>query len=149
MMIDPAIKAAGVISVLSNLAPKAVTQMVNMLHHGDIDGGRTLHKALTPLFDLVTVKTMEATPYGEVSCRARNPLAIKTLMAVLGMPAGPCRRPLGKMTRKGFDFVLQTARKVWRENPEILKPAADFFGVKIAERLDNPKFHENLFYSAY
>ncbi len=104
---------------------------------------------MTPLFDLVTVKTKERTPHGEVVCRARNPLAVKTLMRLLGMPAGPCRPPMGKMTRAGLDVVLATARKVWRDTPEILKPIADFFRVDIAERLDNPKYQEGLFYREY
>jgi len=102
-----------------------------------------------PLFDLVTVKTSEATPHGDVVCRARNPLAIKTLMALLGMPSGPCRRPLGMMTRQGLDVVVEVARKVWRDNPEILQPVADHFGVNIEERLDNPKYREGLCYSEY
>jgi 4-hydroxy-tetrahydrodipicolinate synthase len=97
----------------------------------------------------VTVTTQERTAYGEVACRARNPLAIKTFMALLGMPVGPCRRPLGKMTRKGLDFVLAVGRRVQSEHPEILKPVADFFGVDINERLDNPKYLEGLFYKSY
>ena len=105
--------------------------------------------AVSPLFDLVTVKTMETTPWGDVLCRARNPLAIKTLMALLGMPSGPCRQPLGRMSRKGLDVVLAVARKVWSKNPEILKPIADFFDVDIADRLDNAKFQEGLYYTEY
>jgi 4-hydroxy-tetrahydrodipicolinate synthase len=102
-----------------------------------------------PLFGLVTVKTMEATPWGDVVCRARNPLAIKTFMALLGMPSGPCRQPLGRMSRQGLDKVLAVARQVWTRNPEILQPIADFFNVDIAERLDNPKYQEGLYYQAY
>jgi 4-hydroxy-tetrahydrodipicolinate synthase len=96
----------------------------------------------------VTVKTTESTPHGDVVCRARNPLALKTLMRLLGMPSGPCRAPMGKMTRKGLDVVLDAARKVWTENP---KSAArgDFFGVNIAERLDDPQYQEGLYYSEY
>ncbi|MDA8141623.1 MAG: 4-hydroxy-tetrahydrodipicolinate synthase [Desulfobacteraceae bacterium] len=149
MMTDPAIGAAGVISVVSNIAPKAMTDMVARLAAGDRNGAEQLLKKVTPLFDLVTVKTKERTPHGEVVCRARNPLAVKTLMRLLGMPAGPCRPPMGKMTRAGLDVVLATARKVWRDTPEILKPIADFFRVDIAERLDNPKYQEGLFYREY
>jgi 4-hydroxy-tetrahydrodipicolinate synthase len=147
MMNDPEIKAAGVISVASNVAPKAMSQLVELLRKGDNKGVQEINDAVSPLFDLVTVKTKEKTPWGEVVCRARNPLAIKTFMALLGMPAGPCRQPLGKMSRNGFDKVLGVARKVWTENPEILKPIETFFGVDIAERLDNPKYREGLFYS--
>jgi 4-hydroxy-tetrahydrodipicolinate synthase len=149
MMTDPAIGAAGVISVVSNIAPDAVTRLVKLMAAGDQAGAESLLKAIEPLFDLVTVKTTEHSPYGEIVCRARNPLAIKTVMRLLGMPSGPCRPPLGKMTRAGLDKVLSIVRKVWAENPEIMQPIGDFFNVDIAERLDDPKYQEGLYYSAY
>jgi 4-hydroxy-tetrahydrodipicolinate synthase len=149
MMTDPDIKASGVISVVSNIAPFAVAQMVKLLQVGDTAEAENLQNALDPLFGLVTVKTNEQTPYGEVSCRARNPLPIKTLMMVLGMPSGYCRKPLGKMTKKGFETVIETAKKVQAENPDILKPVAEFFKIDIEERLNNPSYHEGLYYSQY
>jgi 4-hydroxy-tetrahydrodipicolinate synthase len=149
MMTDPAIAAAGVISVASNVAPKAMTELIGLLEAGDRERAEVLKKALEPLFGLVTVTTRESTPHGEVSCRARNPLAIKTFMALLGMPVGPCRRPLGKMTRKGLDYVVSVGRQVQSRNPEILRPLAEFFGVDIDERLDNPVYREGLAYEDY
>ncbi|MGD8338338.1 MAG: 4-hydroxy-tetrahydrodipicolinate synthase, partial [Desulfobacterales bacterium] len=110
---------------------------------------RHLFSALEPLFGLVTVKTMEKTPYGEVVCRARNPLAVKALMSILGMPSGGCRQPLGKMTRNGIDLVLRAARTVQNANPEIFKPVEDFFGVNISERLEDPSKWEDLYYKEY
>ncbi|MBR9981492.1 MAG: 4-hydroxy-tetrahydrodipicolinate synthase [Desulfatitalea sp.] len=149
MMTDPAIAAAGVISVASNIAPGAVSQLVAKLMTGDREGASALLEGLAPLFSLVTVKTTESTPHGEVVCRARNPLALKTLMRLLGMPSGPCRPPLGKMTRKGLDVVLAAGRKMWTDHPEILQPIETFFGVTIADRLDDPQYQEGLYYSEY
>jgi 4-hydroxy-tetrahydrodipicolinate synthase len=149
MMSDPAITAAGVISVASNVAPKAVTEMVTLLGADRPAEARTLAAKLEPLFNLVTVKTVEQTPFGEVTCRARNPLAYKTLMAVLGMPSGGCRPPLGKMTANGLNRVLEAARSVLLHSPEILTPVADFFGVDIEERLENPKHRAGLCYEGY
>ena len=149
MMQDPLIRAAGVISVASNVVPGAVTQMVKLLEQGEPEKAQKLLTALEPLFGLVTVSTMEQTPFGEVVCRARNPLGIKTLMSVLGMPAGGCRQPLGKMTRNGLNVVLEAARKVQTNNPELFQPIADFFNVDIAERLENSASWENLCYEAY
>jgi 4-hydroxy-tetrahydrodipicolinate synthase len=149
MMQDPQINGAGVISVASNIAPKAVTEMVQFLEDGKLPEAENLLKALDPLFNLVTIITKEETPYGEVVCRARNPLGIKTLMAVLGMPAGGCRQPLGKMTQNGLETVLSTARKVQNDNPEILKPIADFFNVDIEDRINNPSSWRGLFYEEY
>lgn len=149
MMTDPQINAAGVISVASNVAPKAVTQMVYLLQQGNDTEGQKLADALDPLFNLVTVKTTENTPYGAVVCRARNPLAIKTLMTVLGMPAGGCRQPLGKMTKHGLETVLSAARIVQTKNPEIFDPISDFFGINIAQRLEDPSVWKQLCYKEY
>ena len=149
VMTDPAINAAGVISVISNIAPKAIIDMVILLNQGDVAEAEALATALKPLFNLVTVKTRENTAYGIVTCRARNPLAVKTLMNILGMPAGICRRPLGKMTKNGVETVLSVIRQVQSDNPEILAPAAEFFNIDIEERIQNSAYWERLSYSEY
>ncbi len=149
MMTNPAIKAAGVISVASNIAPKAVKEMVQLFKQGKRVEAEAKMNAAKPLFEIVTVKTQEETPYGKVSCRARNPLATKTLMNILGMPAGPCRPPLGKMTKAGIDVVLRAARTVWKSNPEVLTPIADFFKVDVEARLYDEGLVEGLTYSDY
>jgi len=149
MMTDSGILAAGVISVVSNVVPAAMAKMVRLLSQKNNTDARILKEALETLFDLVTVKTLETTPYGEVVFRARNPLAIKTLMAILGMPSGGCRRPLGKMTQKGLEKILSAARTVQKANPELLKPVADFFGVNVEERLNTPVYWKDLAYDNY
>jgi 4-hydroxy-tetrahydrodipicolinate synthase len=149
MMVNPGIKAAGVISVASNVAPKATAEMVSLLNAGRQSEAEKLMHKLQPLFNLVTVKTTEQTPYGEVVCRARNPMSYKVLMQILGMPSGMCRPPLGKMTQKGLQTVLDAARKVQSTAPEILKPVAEFFNVDIAERLENKKHWKELAYAEY
>jgi 4-hydroxy-tetrahydrodipicolinate synthase len=149
MMTDTAIAAAGVISVITNVAPKGVVDMVRLLMEGRVEAAGQLKEALDPLFGLVTVSTQETSPYGDVLCRARNPLAIKALMSILGMPSGGCRRPLGKMSRNGLNKVLEAARTVQARNPEILAPIAEFFKVDIEERLGNPAFAEGLCYDSY
>lgn len=149
MMTDPGIQAAGVISVASNVVPGPVSEMVRLLEEKKWDAARILAEALAPLFGLVTVKTMESTPYGEALCRARNPLAIKTLMAVLGMPSGGCRPPLGKMTTAGLEKVRSAARTVQGKNPEFFEPIARFFHVDIESRLVDPASWEGLAYTSY
>lgn len=149
MMTDPGIKAAGVISVVSNVAPRALSEMVRLLNQGQQPEAQALLQKLEPLFGLVTVKTTEQTPYGEVECRARNPLGLKTLMSILGMPSGNCRRPLGKMTRNGIEKVIEIAQSVYANAPEIFQPLADFFKVDIADRLENPVYREGLYYESY
>jgi 4-hydroxy-tetrahydrodipicolinate synthase len=149
MMTDPSIAAAGAISVVSNIAPKAMSDLVRLLAGNETEAAKTLADALNPLFGLVTVKTMEKTPYGDVVCRARNPLALKTLMQLLGLPAGPCRQPLGKMSRAGLDAVVNIAKTVQSKNPEILAPLAEFFNVDIDARLNDLRLLEGLYYPTY
>jgi len=60
-----------------------------------------------------------------------------------------CRQPLGKMTRNGLETVLSAVRKVQADNPEILKPVAEFFNVDIEQRLNNPSSWDGLFYEEY
>lgn len=149
MMTDPEIMASGVVSVASNVAPGPVAEMVKLLEQGNQAEAKKILSALEPLFGLVTIKTKEKTPYGEVVCRARNPLGIKTLMSILGMPSGGCRRPLGQMTKNGLEKVIEAAQKIQFNNPEIFKPVSDFFGVDIDERLNSLSSREGLYYEKY
>ncbi|MGB9959246.1 MAG: 4-hydroxy-tetrahydrodipicolinate synthase [Candidatus Bathyarchaeales archaeon] len=146
MMTDAEIKASGVISVISNIAPAAVQKMTSLVLEGKTSEAKNLCEKLNPLFQIVTVKTAEETPFGNAIVKARNPLPCKTLMNVLGMPSGPLRPPLGKMTRKGFEIVLNAAREVYEKSPEILKPVEDFFDVDLSERLYKEKFWKGLTY---
>jgi 4-hydroxy-tetrahydrodipicolinate synthase len=149
MMTDPDVAAAGVISVVSNIAPKAMSDLVNLLAEKEFQAAETLANALKPLFGLVTVTTKEQSPFGEVVCRARNPLALKTLMRMFGVPSGPCRQPLGKMSRAGLDHVVNIAKTVQSKNPEILSPLAEFFNVDIDARLNDRGLMEGLYYQSY
>jgi len=146
MMSSPQIKASGVISVISNIVPAAVQEMVQALISGKTLRALEVAKALDPLFKIVTVKTDEDTPYGPRTVKARNPLPCKTLMSVLGMPSGPCRQPLGKMTEAGLGLVLQETRKVYEANPWILEPVEKFFDVDLNERLYNKRYLKDLCY---
>ncbi len=149
MMTDPDIAAAGVISVVSNIVPRAMSDLVRLLAEKEIEGAKELAAALKPLFGLVTVNTMEQSPYGEVLCRARNPLALKTLMQLLGLPSGPCRPPMGKMTRAGLAMVVNIAKTVQSKTPELLAPLAEFFNVDIDARLNDARLLEGLYYPSY
>ncbi len=148
MMKNPQIRACGVISVASNVAPGPIQRLTELLNDGD-PAADELAADLQPLFGIVTVTTTESSPYGPVQCKARNPLAIKTLMNLLGMPAGPCRRPLGRMTRAGIEVVVQAARQTLANDPSILEPVARFFEVDIEARLKDSRLVEKLTYASY
>jgi len=146
MMTDDAIRACGVVSVISNVAPAAVGNMARAVLDGRAEEAESLAGALAPLFDIVTVKTREQSDWGPRLCKARNPLPIKTLMRLLGMPVGPVRRPLGRMTPAGLEKVIAAAASVWQDNPEVLEPVAAAFEVDIEERLSAPEHREGLTY---
>jgi len=151
MMTDPMIRAGGVISVTSNLAPGAVVKMVGAALRGDADEAKKLAEELKPLFSIVTVKaeSVRILPDGDkttVQDRFRNPLPVKTAMRALGMPAGPARPPLGKMTREGVDVVRNTLKSVWEESPHVLEPINTFYGTDIEKRLNDDKVWEPLAY---
>jgi 4-hydroxy-tetrahydrodipicolinate synthase len=147
VMADEQIRACGAISVMSNIAPASMTQMVELLNQGKTEDAVAIQTALSPLLDVVVITTEEESTYGPVTCRARNPLPLKTMMQILGMPAGPCRAPLGKMTQKGFDMALSALKKVQADNPEILAPVASFFNLDIDARLNDSAAHKNLWYN--
>lgn len=141
MMTDPAIRGSGVISVVTNVAPRAVEELTRSILAGKRDRAEELGRALAPLFGIVTVSVVDerrvAGATVRVKDRFRNPVPIKTLMNGLGMPAGSARAPLGRMTRAGVQIVRDAARTVWHDHPEILAPIEDHYEVNIAARLED------------
>ena len=151
MMTDEKIKASGVISVVSNIVPGPLNEMVSALLNGEIEKGKTLASKLKPLFSIVTVKaeTERVLKNGKkikVIDRFRNPLAIKTAMMAMGLPSGHPRNPLGKMTKEGINIVKNALLEVLNKNPEILEPIASFYNVDVEARLKSEKSWENLSY---
>jgi 4-hydroxy-tetrahydrodipicolinate synthase len=149
LMSDQAVRCSGVISVISNVVPAPVQMMVQAALGGDWERAQKTAAGLQPLFGLITIKTEESSQLGPVSVRARNPLPIKTIMSVLGMINGPCRSPLGRVTKQALEMILQTLRFVWASNPEYLEPIEQSFDVSIADRLEMPRYWEGLAYGGY
>ncbi len=75
-----ALGGTGVISVASNVAPGAVSDMVEALNAGDFERGRELHYELLPLFRALFVET--------------NPIPVKTAASLLGLCSDEMRLPL-------------------------------------------------------
>lgn len=149
MMLDPEIKSIGAISVMSNIAPKAYSELVQLALNGKNEAAKVLDLKLKPLNDLVTFKTQEVTPHGEVVFRARNPLPVKAMFDILGVFPGECRPPLGKLTLKAGAVVLKALQDVNRGAPEILAPLGEFFGVDITARLANKNVLKTVCYESY
>jgi 4-hydroxy-tetrahydrodipicolinate synthase len=100
---------------------------------------------------MITVKaeTERVLPNGSrvmVQDRFRNPIAIKATMQVLGMPAGPCRKPLGKLSTAGADVIRKVLRKVLKHTPELLEPVGRFYNSDIEARLRDDAIWQSLVY---
>jgi 4-hydroxy-tetrahydrodipicolinate synthase len=145
-MRDDSIVCSGAISVISNVAPRAVEDLTEAALAGNLEEADRLGAALQPLFAMVTVKSEENTAFGSVPVKARNPLPVKTMMNILGMDVGPCRGPLGLVTKRGLNHILEGLRKVWARNPEILEPIERAFDVSIDKRLRDARYWNGLAY---
>ena len=140
MMTRNDIRASGVISVMSNIVPGPVGEMVKAIQSGNRERANRLKDILDPLFKVVTVNTVESYEGFEVPCKFRNPLAIKTMMKGLGLPSGPSRPPLGKMTPKGVEIVRNALKEVYEKDREMFRPLQEFYRINIEERLSNDRF---------
>jgi 4-hydroxy-tetrahydrodipicolinate synthase len=140
MMTRNDIHASGVVSVMSNIVPGAVGEMVKAIRDGNMERANRMKDILDPLFKVVTVNTIESYEGFEVPCKFRNPLAIKTMMKGLGLPSGPCRPPLGKMTPKGVEVVRNALKEVYEKDKEVFWPLQEFYKINIEERISNDKY---------
>ncbi|MEA2081216.1 MAG: 4-hydroxy-tetrahydrodipicolinate synthase [Elusimicrobiota bacterium] len=135
MMASPKIKARGVVSVLTNIVPAAISRMCEAGLSGRYGEAEEIHKKLRPLLEVITVTTARTEEIkGEqykVMDKFRNPVPVKTLMSALGMPSGGFRAPLGSMTPSGVLTVRSALKSVWLLSPEILKPIEGFYGTDI------------------
>ncbi len=84
----------GVISVASNIAPGAVSDMVRALLEGDFERGRELHYDLLPLFRALFVET--------------NPIPVKTAASLLGLCSDEMRLPLIPMSGENLRRLQET-----------------------------------------
>ena len=94
-----AVGAKGVISVISNIAPKRMAELVRLALEGKYAEARQVHTELFPLIRaLMKVET--------------NPSPIKTAMNLLGMGAGPVRLPLSEPDGAGKAFLEKLLKSV-------------------------------------
>ena len=84
----------GLISVISNLLPLKVTSMVNAALDGKFNEARSLHYQLLPLMKAAFLET--------------NPVPIKQALEWAGLPAGPARLPLGKLSPANREILKKT-----------------------------------------
>src|SRR3712207_6056785 len=95
-----ALGGTGVISVASNVAPAAVSDMVEALISGDWYRGRELHYQLLPLFRALFLET--------------NPIPVKTAASLLGLCGDEMRLPLVPMSGEN----MATLQRVMEETSQ-------------------------------
>ncbi|MBE7078102.1 MAG: 4-hydroxy-tetrahydrodipicolinate synthase [Clostridiales bacterium] len=78
-----AVGGAGVISVVSNIAPKAVKELCTLIENGNLSEAAALNDKLLPLANACFVEV--------------NPIPVKEGMNIIGFNAGTPRAPLTKM----------------------------------------------------
>ena len=95
-MILPLMSLGGVgtIAVSSNVAPGAVSDMVDAALEGDWERARELHYELLPLFRALFVET--------------NPIPVKTAASLLGFCSDEMRLPLIPMEGENLDLLQET-----------------------------------------
>lgn len=84
----------GVISVVANIAPKEMHDMVMSYLNGDVKHAMELQLKIKPLNDAL---------FCEV-----NPIPVKTAMNLMGFEVGDLRLPLTSMTEKNLDYLKNT-----------------------------------------
>ena len=90
------IGGTGIISVVANIVPRDVADLVNEFEKGNIKKAQDLHFKLLPLIKAVFLET--------------NPIPVKTAMGLLGMCAPDLRLPMCSMSQENLG-KLKTALK--------------------------------------
>jgi 4-hydroxy-tetrahydrodipicolinate synthase len=93
-----AIGGTGVISVVANVVPKDVSDMVSRFKKGDIEGARKLHYKLLPLVKAMFIET--------------NPIPVKTAMGLMGMIDEPSLRlPMCEMSEQNLEKLKKALKE--------------------------------------
>lgn len=89
-----ALGANGVISVMSNVAPKYTHEMCQKFIDGDVKGAAEMQLACLPLVDALFCQV--------------NPIPVKVAMNVMGKEVGPLRAPLYDMEPAEKEYLKKT-----------------------------------------
>lgn len=89
--------ACGVISVLSNIAPKITSKMVHDFLDGNIESARKVQLDAIPLID-------------SLFCEV-NPIPVKEALNIMGYNFGTPRLPLTKLTEKNREKLINEMKK--------------------------------------
>ena len=91
------IGAAGVISVIANILPGKMVEMVNAFENGDLKKASSLHYEMAPLMKTLFIET--------------NPAPIKTAAELAGHAAGGLRLPLVPLQSSNLEILKAELKK--------------------------------------
>ncbi|MCM8795241.1 MAG: 4-hydroxy-tetrahydrodipicolinate synthase [Candidatus Omnitrophica bacterium] len=91
------IGGVGVISVVANIVPQDVANLISEFQKGNIEGARKLHYKLLPLVKAMFIET--------------NPIPVKTAMGLMGLCKPDLRLPLCAMSLEN----LEKLKKILKE----------------------------------
>jgi len=91
-----AVGGAGVISVVANIVPRDVADMVEAFSKGNIKKAQNLHYKLLPLIKAMFIET--------------NPIPVKTAMGILGLCQPELRLPLCAMSQPNQDKLSKALK---------------------------------------
>jgi 4-hydroxy-tetrahydrodipicolinate synthase len=91
----------GIISVVSNLIPLPIKQLVKACQKGDLQTARQLHVQLTPFFKAAFLET--------------NPTPIKAAMQLCGMTTSTCRLPLCHLLPENLTKLQAAVKQLPKE----------------------------------
>ena len=94
-----AIGGDGVISVLSNVAPKEMTELTMAALAGDFARAQKLHYRLLPAFRASNLES--------------NPIPIKAAMLMKGLPSGALRLPLVSLSKENEPKLRAALETAW------------------------------------
>ena len=84
----------GVISVVSNIVPAKVKALTSACLAGDLETARKIHFELVPFIKAAFIET--------------NPVPIKQAASWMGLPGGPARLPLGRLSAASEAVLKKT-----------------------------------------
>jgi len=92
-----AVGGVGVISVVANIVPRDVADLVAAFRKGDIKRAQELHYKLLPLVRAMFIET--------------NPIPVKTAMELVGMLEPELRLPLCHMSEENLAKLAEAVKK--------------------------------------
>lgn len=93
-----ALGAKGVISVASNIVPRAVADMCLAALNSDFQTAQAIHMKYADLFSTLFIET--------------NPIPVKTAMNLMGMQVGHLRLPLVDMQEKNLEILKASLKNL-------------------------------------